>query len=78
METYVVLTGLIDIRMERQRIESALSDVEKMMRGLEGRLKNADFLNKAPKDIVDKEKKKAEELENRKKRLEENLKTLSE
>ena len=78
VETYVVLTGLIDIQMERQRIESALSDVEKMMRGLEGRLKNADFLNKAPKDIVDKEKKKAEELENRKKRLEENLKTLSE
>src|SRR3990167_5703570 len=55
VETYVVLTGLIDIQMERQRIESALSDVEKMMRNLEGRLQNADFLSKAPKDIVDKE-----------------------
>ena len=78
VETYVVLSGLIDIQLERQRIESALSDVEKMMRGLEGRLKNTDFINKAPKDIVDKERRRAEELENRKKRLEENLKTLSE
>ncbi len=78
VETYVVLSGLIDIQMERQRIESALSDVEKMMRGLEGRLKNMDFINKAPKDIVEKERRKAEELENRKKRLEENLKILNE
>ncbi|PIU39995.1 MAG: hypothetical protein COT00_04060, partial [Candidatus Omnitrophica bacterium CG07_land_8_20_14_0_80_50_8] len=78
VETYVVLSGLIDVRMERQRIEAALSDVERMMRGLEGRLQNMDFVNKAPKDIVEKERKKAAEFENRKKRLEENLKTLSE
>ncbi|MBI3315454.1 MAG: valine--tRNA ligase, partial [Candidatus Omnitrophica bacterium] len=77
VETYVVLSGLIDIQVERQRIESALSDVEKMIRNLEVRLQNEEFLKKAPKDIVDKERKKAEELENRKKRLEENLRTLS-
>ncbi|OIO39257.1 MAG: valine--tRNA ligase, partial [Candidatus Omnitrophica bacterium CG1_02_49_16] len=77
VETYVVLSGLIDIRMERQRIELALSDVEKMMKNLEGRLRNTDFINKAPKDIVDKERRKAKELENRKKRLEENLRTLA-
>ena len=78
VETYVVLSGLVDIQVERQRIESALTDVEKMIRGLEGRLANEEFVKKAPKDIVDKERKRAEELENRKKRLEENLKTLSE
>jgi valyl-tRNA synthetase len=77
VETYVVLSGLIDIQVERQRIESALSDVEKMIRGLEGRLRNEEFLKKAPKDIVEKERRRAEELENRKKRLEENLRTLS-
>jgi valyl-tRNA synthetase len=77
VETYVVLSGLVDIQVERQRIEQALSDVEKMIRGLEGRLANADFVNKAPKEIVEKERKRAEELENRRKRLEENLKTLS-
>ena len=78
VETYVVLSGLIDIQVERQRIESALSDVEKMLRGLEGRLKNEEFLKKAPEEIVQKERQRAEELENRKKRLEENLKTLAE
>ncbi len=78
VETYVVLSGLVDIQVERQRIQAALSDVEKMIRGLEGRLANQEFLQKAPKDIVDKERRKAEELDNRRKRLEENLKTLSE
>jgi valyl-tRNA synthetase len=78
VETYVVLTGLIDIQVERQRIESALEEVEKMIRGLEGRLRNEEFLKKAPRDVVEKEKLKAEELANRKKRLEENLQTLGE
>jgi valyl-tRNA synthetase len=78
VETYVVLSGLVDVQVERQRIELALTDVEKMIRGLEGRLKNEEFLNKAPKDIVEKERKRAEELENRRKRLQENLRTLSE
>ncbi len=78
IETYVVLSGMIDIQVERQRIESALNDVEKMIRGLEGRLGNQDFLKKAPRDVVEREQKKADELENRKKRLEENLRTLTE
>ncbi len=76
VETYVILSGLVDIQVERQRIEAALTDVEKMIRGLRGRLVNQDFLTKAPKEIVDKERKKAEELEDRKRRLEENLRTL--
>ncbi|MGH7197840.1 MAG: valine--tRNA ligase, partial [Candidatus Omnitrophota bacterium] len=78
VETYVVLTGLIDIQVERQRIESALEDVEKMIRGLEARLQNEEFMKKAPRDVVEREKQKAEELANRKKRLEENLHTLGE
>ena len=78
VETYVVLSGLVDIQVERQRIASALADVEKMIRNLEVRLANEEFLKKAPKDIVERERKKAEELSDRKKRLKENLKTLAE
>ncbi|MBI3252037.1 MAG: valine--tRNA ligase [Candidatus Omnitrophica bacterium] len=78
VETYVILSGLVDIRVERERIEGALEDVEKMIRALEIRLRNEDFLKKAPKEIVDKEKEKAAELENRKHRLEENLRALTE
>jgi valyl-tRNA synthetase len=78
VETYVVLSGLVDIQVERQRIEGALQDVEKMIRGVHGRLQNEDFIRKAPKEIVDRERQKAEELENRKKRLQENLQVLSE
>lgn len=77
VETYVVLSGLIDIGVERQRIEAALADVDKMIRGIEGRLANQEFVKKAPKEIVDKERTKVDELLNRKKRLEENLRTLA-
>ena len=78
VETYVVLSGLVDVQVERQRIELALTDVEKMIRGLEGRLKNEEFLKKAPKEVVEKERLRAEELANRRQRLLDNLRTLSE
>ena len=78
VETYVVLTGLVDVGVERQRIENALAEVDRMIRTISGRLQNSEFVNKAPKDIVEKEQKKALELENRKKRLEENLRSLTE
>ncbi len=78
VETYVVLSGLVDVQVERQRIELALTDVEKLIRGLEGRLKNEEFLKKAPKDIVEKERARAEEFANRRQRLQDNLRTLRE
>ncbi len=77
VETYVVLTGLVDVKVERQRIEIALTDVDKMIKNLQGRLENQEFLKKAPKDIVDKERLKAEELANRRQRLQDNLKALT-
>ena len=61
-----------------QRIELALSDVAKMIENLEGRLKNQDFVQKAPAEIVDRERAKSAELKDRKKRLEENLQALNE
>ncbi|MBI4353196.1 MAG: valine--tRNA ligase [Candidatus Omnitrophica bacterium] len=78
VETYVVLSGLIDIQMERQRIETALEDVGKMLKALDGRLKNEEFLKKAPKEVVEREQRRAEELQNRRKLLEENIQSLME
>jgi len=78
VETYVILTGLVDIQVERERIRAALVEVEKMSKGLAGRLQNEQFLKKAPAEVVEKEKQKAEELSNRRKRLEENLTALGE
>ncbi len=77
VETYVVLSGLVDKNTETQRLELALGDVDKMIRSTEGMLQNQNFVARAPKDIVDKERTKLEDLQNRKKRLEENLKTLT-
>ncbi len=77
IETYVVLSGLIDVDMETNRIESALVEVDKLMKGLESKLRNEEFARKAPRDIVQKEKNRYKELIDRKKRLQENLKILT-
>jgi valyl-tRNA synthetase len=78
VETWVVLAGLIDLDVERKRIRAALEETERLMKGLQGRLSNQDFLKKAPPEVVAKERERAAEFENRKKRLEENLQTLGE
>ncbi len=77
IETYVVLSGVVDVDMETNRIESALVEVDKLMKGLETKLQNEDFTRKAPKEIVQKEKSRYKELVDRKKRLQENLKILT-
>jgi len=78
VETYVVLAGLVDVSVERQRIEAALADVKKMIRDLDGRLQNESFVKKAPKQVVEREQHKAAELVNRQKRLEDNVRSLPE
>ena len=76
IETYVALEGLVDIKKETSRLKSSLSDVEKFLKNTAAKLKNSNFVSRAPKDVVEKEKQKYHELEERKTRLQENLSSL--
>ncbi|MBM3252144.1 MAG: valine--tRNA ligase, partial [Candidatus Omnitrophica bacterium] len=62
---YVPLSGLIDINKEKLRIESQIIQNENILKGLNTRLKNKQFLRKAPKDVVATEKQKAFEIKDR-------------
>jgi valyl-tRNA synthetase len=75
-ETYVVLAGLVDFELETHRIRTALDEVEKVMKGLESKLANAEFTSKAPREVVERERSRYRELEDRRRRLQENLKIL--
>ena len=56
LEVVVPLEGLIDLDAERNRLTKELQKVQKEHAGLEKRLNNAEFLKKAPDDVVEKGK----------------------
>ncbi|MXW29173.1 MAG: valine--tRNA ligase [Chloroflexi bacterium] len=59
--------GSVDLETERERLRGEAAGVEKHVSGLEGRLNNAQFLDKAPVEVVERER---ERLESGRARLE--------
>ena len=53
---FLPLAGLFDFAGERNRLESALGDLGKRIAQIESRLKNEQFLSKAPANVVEKER----------------------
>jgi valyl-tRNA synthetase len=78
MEIYVLLKGILNIEAETDRLKKAKADVEGSLSFLNKKLHNEDFLRRAPKEVVEKEKSKYEELSMRKERIMESIKKLRE
>lgn len=78
MEIYVLLKEVLNIQAEMDRLKKANAEVEESMSFLNKKLNNEDFLLRAPKEVVDKEKVKYEELIVRKERITESMKKLKE
>ena len=75
VEIYVPLAGLIDIGVERMRLEKEIARIERQLSDLSQKLRNQDFLRKAPPEVVDREKKK-EDFEANLRKLQVNLASL--
>lgn len=60
-EIYVPLEGVIDIDKELARLNKELAQVESELAKAENKLKNENFLSRAPEEVIEKEKNKAEE-----------------
>ncbi len=65
--------GVFDLQQEKQRLEKGLSKVTQDIERIEKRLQNADFLKRAPKDVVQEKKGRLQELQAKKTKLEESL-----
>lgn len=76
MEVYLALKGLIDTEKEKERIEKTKKGLEKEIARTAGKLSNQGFLAKAPADVVEKEKAKLKEFEEKMKSLDERLQFL--
>lgn len=75
-EVFVPLKDLIDIEVEKTRLEKEITRIEGMLEGLSRKLSNQQFLDRAPKDVVDKERAKQEQFKMTLAKLEANLKSL--
>jgi valyl-tRNA synthetase len=55
-EIYIPLEGLIDLDVERGRLQKEITRLQGSLAGIEKKLSNSNFVNNAPADIVEKEK----------------------
>ncbi len=63
IQVFVPLTGLLDMDAERARLQKRIGEVESYVEGLLKKLANANFLNRAPADVVARERARCAELE---------------
>ena len=72
----IPLAGLIDPEEELSRLQKELSDVENDIKIISLKLSNDQFVARAPAAVVDKEKAKVAEAENKKAMLEKSISKL--
>ena len=59
---HIPLAGLVDLEMERPRLEKAIAEQEALFAGSERTLGNPSFRERAPAEVVAKEEAKREEF----------------
>ncbi|MCI0511985.1 valine--tRNA ligase [candidate division KSB1 bacterium] len=63
LEIYVPLEGLIDISVERERLDREIKRLEQQLESQLKKMANPNFLNKAPQDVVVREQQKKSDWE---------------
>ncbi|MFC1655265.1 valine--tRNA ligase [Patescibacteria group bacterium] len=76
MEIYLPLNELIDTEKEQKRLEKELENLVSFEKTLSGKLKNKKFVQNAPDEVVEKEKKRLEETQVGIKKIKEKLSEL--
>jgi len=75
-EVYVPLEGLLDLTQERDRLQKEIAKISKDIDIFFKKLSNKDFVDKAPRAVVEKDTTKLEELKGKREKLEQSLKML--
>jgi len=75
-EIFIPLEGLIDIDREKSRLEKELNNLKTQLEKISKKLANPDFLKNAPQDVVEREKGKRADIEERVEKLNSNLEQL--
>lgn len=76
-EIFVPMEGLVDIDMEIKRLEKEKTNLEKEVERVNKKLSNQGFLNKAPQDVIEKEKQKQKEYKEMLTKVKQRLKMMA-
>ena len=75
-EVYVPLEGILDLTQERDRLQKEIAKISKDIDVFSKKLSNKDFVDKAPKAVVEKDTAKLEEFKAKREKLEQSMKML--
>src|SRR5438270_1454869 len=69
VEVHLPLANLIDFASEKARVEKEIARVDAELEGIRRRLDNQGFVERAPKDVVEEHRARAEELQGKREKL---------
>ena len=72
-EIFLPLTGLLDTEREKEKLEKEMVGLKTELTKIEARLADSQFLRKAPKEIIEREKTRREQLREKQERIKEQL-----
>jgi valyl-tRNA synthetase len=70
------LAGIIDVRAENARLEKEMTRVNADIARIDAKLANAEFIRRAPEEVVEGEREKRQEAETRRGKIKEALERL--
>lgn len=73
IEIFIPLDGLVDTSKEKERLAKEIENLGGYLKGLKAKLSNKKFVDNAPSEIVEAEKKRMEESEEKLKKMKEQL-----
>ncbi|MFH1214533.1 MAG: class I tRNA ligase family protein, partial [Candidatus Neomarinimicrobiota bacterium] len=76
-EFFIPLEGVIDLAAETTRLEKEINRLTGLLKGVSGKLSNPDFIAKAPREIIAREREKEQLLREQLHKFKANLKVLS-
>ncbi len=76
-EVYIPLEGIIDFKKEKERLIKKKNDITRRLEQLVRKLNNKNFVSRAPKEVIEKDRLSKAEYESTLRRLEENLRDIT-
>ena len=73
IQVFVPLEGVMDLDEERKRLEKRIAEIEKGLKGIDAKLSNDSFVQRAPADVVQRERERKADFEEQVAKLRESL-----
>jgi valyl-tRNA synthetase len=76
-EIFIPLAGIIDLDAERKRLEKEIARLQGLIDSIGNKLANNSFIERAPKDVIEKEREKQKYITMNMEKLKDSLKQLN-